>query len=54
MFHAASNLYISAEVAGAFNQIVRAILHPCSPFSRLFTGAEKGMQVLHIKSQLNY
>ncbi len=47
-------VFISAEVAGAFNQIVRAVLHPCSPFSRLFTGAEKGMQVFHIKSQSNY
>jgi hypothetical protein len=45
---------LSAEVAGAFDQIVRAVLHPCSPFSRLFTGAEKGMQIFHIKSQSNY
>ena len=28
--------------------------HPCSPFSRLFTGVEKGTQIIHIKSQFNY
>jgi hypothetical protein len=43
-----------SEVAGAFDQIVRAVLHPCPPFSRLFTGAEKGMQIIHIESQSNY
>jgi hypothetical protein len=34
--------------------IVRAVLHPCLPFSQLFTGVEKGMQIFHIKSQSNY
>jgi hypothetical protein len=47
-------VFISAEDAGASDRIVRAVLHPCSTFSRLFTGAEKGMQIIHIESQSNY
>jgi len=47
-------VFISAGAAGAFDQIVHAVLHPCLPFFRLFTAVEKGTPIIHIKSQFKY